>query len=109
MRKKRVFASGSLQNRKDMQRKVNKEIYKAKCQYKDKVQSTLSMGNSRAAWTGIKLMANAPSKTDDKASFALANNLNEHFTRFEKNDSDNVSTWQQIMIDDAGLEVKNHR
>jgi hypothetical protein len=28
--KKSVFASGSLQNRKDMQRKVNKEIYKVR-------------------------------------------------------------------------------
>ena len=81
--KKRVFASGSLQNRKDMQRKVNKEIYKARCQYRDRVQNTLAAGNSRAAWTGIKQMANAPFKTakrinfmDDIASLALANNLN---------------------------------
>ena len=41
---------------------------------------------------------------EDTASRALANNLNEHFTRFEINDSDNVSAWQQIVIDDAGME-----
>lgn len=64
--KKRVFASGSLQNRKDMQRKINKEIYKARCQYKDKIQSTLAAGNSRAAWTGIKLMANSPLQDREK-------------------------------------------
>lgn len=41
---------------------------------------------------------------DDAASLVLANNLNEHFTRFEINDNDNISAWQQIVMDDAGME-----
>lgn len=64
--KKRVFASGSLQNRKDMQRKINKEIYKARCQYKDKIQSTLAAGNSRAAWTGFKVDGQCPLQDREK-------------------------------------------
>lgn len=69
--KKRVFASGSLQDRKEIQRKINKEIYKDKCQYGDKVQRTLTKGNARAAWTGIKTMANAPFKGGKKLTPVL--------------------------------------
>lgn len=82
--KKRGFASGFLQDRKEIQRKVNKEIYKAKCQYGDKVQRTLTKGNARAAWTGIKTIANAPFKggkkidpcPDERERLSLANKLN---------------------------------
>lgn len=63
--KKRVFASGSLQNRK----RYAKEDF-----------------------------------MDDAASLVLANNLNEHFTRFEINDNDNISAWQQSVMNDAGME-----
>lgn len=45
---KKLFAMGNLQDRKDMQSKVNREIYR------DKVQLTLTEGNARAPWAGIK-------------------------------------------------------
>jgi hypothetical protein len=59
--------------------------------YKQRVERTLSSGNSRVAWQGIKTMASAPhigrgETTADLGRYEgqnMANELNVFFSRFE--------------------------
>ncbi|KAK0155440.1 hypothetical protein N1851_002168 [Merluccius polli] len=75
---------------KEIQRKVNKEIY-------------------RAAWAGIKILANAPFKggkkldpsPDERVCLSSANKLNEFLTHVETGGGDNIPAWQET--DNAGM------
>lgn len=56
-KKKRSYFIGSLLEKKDICREVEREITKAKIQYKSKIETKLGTGNMHTAWQELKSMA----------------------------------------------------
>jgi hypothetical protein len=86
-----VYAGGDRQALKDVQREIKRQILADKGAYKQRVERSLSSGNARVTWQGIKSMASAPHIGRGKTSADLgryegqnmANELNVFFSRFE--------------------------
>ena len=56
-KKKRVFYSGDLLEKKAVSKEVKEQIRKSKIKYRNKIESQYCSGDLRAAWRGIKSMA----------------------------------------------------
>jgi hypothetical protein len=60
LNRKKAVHEGDRQALRDVQREFKRQILVDKEAYKQRVERTLSSGNTRVAWQGIKSMANAP-------------------------------------------------
>ena len=107
-KKKRVFYTGTSQEKKVVNREVRAAIRKAKRQYKDKVEMQYSSGDIRAAWQGIKTMASVNQRVDGTRKSVsvegvddqdLPNVLNTFYARFERHDfSESISALRESLV-----------
>jgi hypothetical protein len=114
-KKKRVFYTGSAEEKKRVNREVRGAISKAKREYKDKIEQRYSSGDLRAAWKGIKHMASVNQKCDTVKKQVkldgvddcdLPNVLNDFYTRFEQHDfSSDVSDLRKSFTSDCDIVV----
>jgi hypothetical protein len=114
-KKKRVFYTGSAEEKKRVNREVRGAISKAKREYKDKIEQRYSSGDLRAAWKGIKNMASVNQKCDVVKKQVkldgvddcdLPNVLNDFYTRFEQHDfSSDISDLRKSFNSDCDIVV----
>lgn len=100
-KKKRIFYTGDLLERKAVSREVKREIQKAKINYKNKVEIIFSTGDIRAACLGLKSMAAINEHADKSKQHIgitgvtdtdLSNTFNAFFSLFERSDFTNNIT-----------------
>ena len=99
-KKKRIFFTGSEEEKKEVSREVKRAIKKAKLDYKNKVEVSFTQGNLRSAWQGLKNMAEVncitsshkPIQVDGCNTTSLPNDLNSFFSRFEMDNSTELKT-----------------
>ena len=101
--KKRLFSKK--EDRKEIQKRLNKEISAAKHDYKNKVEKQFYQGSLSDAWKGLKQMTgqNKPLTTDSWSSDeqqSFAESLNDFYCRFER--SDVASDLDNTIIDLKG-------
>jgi hypothetical protein len=88
-RKKTVRAEGDRQALRDVQHEIKRPILVDKEAYKQRVERTLSSGNSRLAWQGIKSMASAPHIGRGKTNTDLGRHEGQNMQWMER--------WRQLM------------
>ena len=111
-KKKRVFYTGTEEEKKEVCREVKRAIKKAKLEYKNKVEASFTTGNLHAAWQGLKNIAavncttssRKPIQVDGCSTTSLPNDLNSFFSRFEKDNNTELKTFiSSLHPDDSSI------
>ena len=86
-KKKRVFALGSREELKEVQRELKKAIRKAKDTYKRKLEEQLGQSKTRDVWRGLKNITGhgqSGARVTAGGDQRWATELTEHFNRFDQ-------------------------
>lgn len=87
--KRRIRQSGNSDQKKELQKRIDKKITDAKKEYKEKIEGLFRTNKSKDAWKGLKTLCGYNKKQitpepDDVATYV--NDVNTFFARFEQYD-----------------------
>ena len=92
-KKKHAFIKGNIEDYKEKEREYRQAAFRAKIEYKNKVEEKFGSGNIRDAWTGLKTMMGVTNKGCKQTlpvhnDFTKkANELNMFYSRFDVRDT----------------------
>lgn len=119
--KKRIFYTGSIQEKKEINRVLRRQIRKAKSVYRDKMELKYTSGDLRTAWKGIKSMASISQGSSERDSNStikieginmtdLPNAFNSFYARFEVHDfSENTSLLRDSLTPDSNIVIEREQ
>lgn len=88
--KRRIRHSGSTDQKKNLQKRIDKKITNSKKKYKEKIEGLFRTNKSKDAWKGVKALCGYRKKQitpepDDVVTYV--NDMNSFFARFEQYDT----------------------
>ena len=102
-KKKQVFGQGDKSKLKVVQKELDRIIKIEKEKYRTKIEQKFTQNNMRQVWEGMRLMSGYSKSGGSKnylpdTSVRYANNLNDFYNRFDKNDfSNEISTLKTTL------------
>ena len=93
--KKRVFHSGTKEDRKLVQKKLKHKIRECKKLYKVKVEDMFKANDTKRAWQGLQSMTGykpKPKRVNVENESVYANDLNAFYCRFDQTDFSSEQT-----------------
>ena len=100
--------SYSKENYHDKQVAVDKEIMRAKDEYRQKIEGLFQSGDPKDAWRGLKVLLGSDKKRNDPAIICTpgsADRLNKFYARFDKQDfsKEHLSITDQLRSESGDL------
>ena len=105
--KQEAFRNGDEQRKKEVQKLLKKEIRKKKYEYKSRIENYFHTNNTHDTWRGVQTITGyktAINKLRVSKERDFADELNEFYARFDKDDNEQKLTDELICLDDQNTD-----